>query len=1155
MKNALAAALGAATLVIGPMRPIDAQQGAAPGACRISGRAMSATTPLPGVSVIVQTDGAVKGATSTDPDGTYHVILPAGTYKLSAELTGFGRIERDLAVTEATCAQTVDLQLALAPRQAIALASGGSAAAPNTSTANAPAPGQRASAANGRGATPGAGASAAGRGQRFETLAVQTQAGAAASLEVNPPERETEAAAMLLPPGFSTEGPTQALAINGNMANLDRGMLNDRLDAIGRGEFDPTTGEFAQGFGPGGRGGFGGPGGFGGQGQGGGRGGPGGPGGGRGGPGGPGGFALGGRGGRQNTYSFTSNYTFGGSVLDSAPYQLHSNSPVTDKPYTRQSYGGTVGGPVKIPHVYDGTRRTNFMLSYSGSHGANLFDQYATVPTDAMRSGDFSAAGVTIINPLTGQPFTGNQIPTGLISPTSMTLLPYIPQANLPGTSRNFHYVTTTASATDNVNLRVTHNFTPSVAGRGGRGGPGGGGGGRGFGGAADGRGGRGAQQGTSVSMTAQFQYRRNDNDQTNIFPTLGGTSTGSSLSAPITLNIVHKRILHNVTVNFSRTESSALNRYAFVNDVTGAAGINGVSTDPFDWGLPQLSFSSLSNLRDVTPSQRTDSRLTLGYGWTHPSQKHTLRAGVDMHLDNTTSRSDANPNGAFVFTGLYASGGAAENHGGGLDFADFLLGLPQQASLQYRPEGSNVKLGGKSMSLYLQDDWRKSAKLTVNLGVRYELLWPYVEKNGQMVNLDVNQDFTAAVPVQPGQSGPFSGTFPDGLIHPDTNNVAPRVGFAWRIKPGTILRGGYGVSYNAGTYSTIARQLDSQPPFAVTNTSIGTAGSPLLFSDPFIAALPNETTNNYGVASNYALGLVQTWNVDFSRDFRQAWNVSVGYTQTRGSSLDIVRAPNRDPDGLRIEGVQAFLWETSEGSSILHAGSFRLRRRPVKGIGFGASYTLARSRDDASSLGGGGTVVAQNDQDLNAEWGLSSFDRRHQLSTDASIELPFGPNRPWLNGGGLWAALLRDWRLTTTYTWQSGTPLTARVLASVSDALRGTNGTLRADYNGDRIQLAGPTIDEFFNTAAFSVPGPGLFGNSARNLIIGPDSELLNAQFSRDVRMGGNRAITLQLNATNLLNMVNYAAVDTVVNSPTFGQVLSVRPMRSMQFTLHFRF
>jgi hypothetical protein len=345
------------------------------------------------------------------------------------------------------------------------------------------------------------------------------------------------------------------------------------------------------------------------------------------------------------------------------------------------------------------------------------------------------------------------------------------------------------------------------------------------------------------------------------------------------------------------------------------------------------------------------------------------------------------------------------------------------------------------------------------------------------------------------------------------------------------------------------------QPPFAVTNTAVGTAAEALSLSDPLATASPEETTNNYGVQRDYALGTVQTWNADLSRDFRQAWNLGAGYTHTRGSSLDILRAPNRGPDGIRIEGVQPFLWQTSEGSSVLHAATFRARRRPVKGIGFGATYTLAQSRDNASSIGGGGSVVAQDDRDLDAEWGLSSFDRRHQLSTDVSIELPFGQNRPWLNQGGTLAALLENWRLTATFAWQAGTPYTPRVTGSAADVAGGTNGTLRASYDGSAVQLANPTIDAFFNTAAFGLPAAGTFGNASRNMIIGPGSRLLNAQFARDLRFGRSRSVTIQLNATNLLNMVNYAAIDTVVNSPTFGQVLSVRSMRSMQAGLRFRF
>ena len=198
---------------------------------------------------------------------------------------------------------------------------------------------------------------------------------------------------------------------------------------------------------------------------------------------------------------------------------------------------------------------------------------------------------------------------------------------------------------------------------------------------------------------------------------------------------------------------------------------------------------------------------------------------------------------------------------------------------------------------------------------------------------------------------------------------------------------------------------------------------------------------------------------------------------------------------------------------------------------------------------------MAQNDQDLEAEYGLSSFDRRHQLTADLSVELPFGPNRHWLHNGGRWAALFGNWRGSANFSWQSGTPFTPRVTGSAADVSRGTNGTLRADYLGGPIQLAGPSIDEFFNTAAFAIPQPGRFGNAPRNLIIGPGSKLLNAQISRDVTMKRNRGFTIQATATNLLNAVNYGAIDTVVNSPSFGQVLSVRAMRSIQLNIRFRF
>ena len=137
----------------------------------------------------------------------------------------------------------------------------------------------------------------------------------------------------------------------------------------------------------------------------------------------------------------------------------------------------------------------------------------------------------------------------------------------------------------------------------------------------------------------------------------------------------------------------------------------------------------------------------------------------------------------------------------------------------------------------------------------------------------------------------------------------------------------------------------------------------------------------------------------------------------------------------------------------------------------------------------------------------------------------------------------------------QSGTPLTARCSSCAANVVQGVVGTLRANYTGESVGLADPTIDQFFNTSAFAVPASGTFGTSLRNMIIGPGSRQLGAQFTRDVSLGANRNVSITVNANNLLNLVNYAGVDTNVNSPTFGQVSSVTGRRTVRLNLRFQF
>jgi hypothetical protein len=235
---------------------------------------------------------------------------------------------------------------------------------------------------------------------------------------------------------------------------------------------------------------------------------------------------------------------------------------------------------------------------------------------------------------------------------------------------------------------------------------------------------------------------------------------------------------------------------------------------------------------------------------------------------------------------------------------------------------------------------------------------------------------------------------------------------------------------------------------------------------------------------------------------------------------------------------------------------SFRVQRRQAQGIAASATYTYSKARDNASSLGGGGGTVAQNDKDLEAEWGASSFDQRHRLTANFSYEVPLGQGRKWLNTNkGLLNVLVGGWMLNGTWSMASGSPFTPRVTNSTSDAVNGVNGTLRANYTGQPIAIADPTLEQWFNTKAFWIPLAGTFGNGSRNMIYGPGSGSMNMALQKTFALKGVRALSLRIQANNVFNQVQFSTIDTVVNSPTFGRVTGVRPMRSAQIIARIMF
>jgi hypothetical protein len=1145
----LAAALAVALVYVVPPQA-QSTPPAAP-ACTVSGFVQSGGVPVPGAMVVaLDAVDAEVSSTSSEQNGAYALRIAApGTYRIQASLAAFAPVSREATLAAGDCIVRLDLALTLASRTP--------GAGPGTRGVPAPtAPLQPAAPSPaGRGvqgaSTPSTGSRQAASGRAgFQQLDVVTNAAADQGATPADDAAASLRAELQLPPGFSVDAPTETVATAGI-----QGQSNDALLFGGRGGGRGGFGEGGpEGFGRGGDGGLGADqGGFGG-----GAGGGGGRGGGFG-PGGPGGFG-GMRGGGR--IQGNANYNLGGSMFDAAAYPLHGR--VREEPdYVQQRYGTSFGGPLTIPHVYNGGTRTSFFLNYAGNHSKTPVDSYSTVPTLAARAGDFSGASAAVIDPLTGQPFPGNTIPQSRIDPAAQTLLSFIPRPNILDGTQNFHYVTANSSNSNDVNLRVTHVFgaQPQRGGGGGRGrggfppagGPAGRGGPGGFG---PGRGGRGGPQPTRSVLNASVSYRESSSSSSSTFPTVGGSAGTTGWNLPVSWMLTTGRINNVLTVTYNRNSSSSSNLYAYTTDVVGAAGIEGVSTDPFDWGIPGLSFTTIADLRDRTPSRRVDQRIQISNSTMRTWGRHSVRWGGDFRYARLDSLSNSNPRGSFVFTGLYTSAivNGRAVPGTGLDLADFLLGYAQQASVQYGP--GELMMRGRDWSLFLQDDWRLRGNLTLNYGLRYEYVSPYYEANNRLVNLDVNSDFTAAVPVVAGGTGEFTGPVPTSLVEADRNNVAPRVGLAWRAQPGMTVRAGYGVNYNLGAYGAIGQRLAAQPPFAVTSTSLGTAVVPLLIVDPFAAVDSATTTNSYGIDRAYDLGVAQIWNADVQRDLPRNLTVSLGYTGTKGSNLDMQRAPNRNPDGgLRIEGVQPFLWQSSVGRSTLHAITVRGRKRLSQGVSFGGAYAWSRAYDNASSFGSGGGTVAQNDQDLEAEWGRSSFERRHALNADYTLELPWGPGRHWLNNTGLLAQIFGGWSWSGSFVAQSGSPFTPRVTGAFVDVASGVNGTLRADYDGSDISVSDPTTLRYFNTDAFTVPAQGAFGTAARNLIIGPGSQNLNMNLSKNVNFSRTRGVNIRVQASNVLNTVQFSTIDTVVNSPTFGQVTGVRPMRSVQLVLRFRF
>ncbi len=872
--------------------------------------------------------------------------------------------------------------------------------------------------------------------------------------------------------------------------------------------------------GPGGGGGFGGGrGGGGGFGGGRGGGGFGGPGGQRRRPGGNGGF-IGNRAnrGRQGIHGNLS-FQWQGADTDAKQFSL-SGQPELQPNFNNYRWSAVIGGPLRIPHLLKGDS-TFFTVSYYSTRGQSVSYNVGSVPTLAERNGNFSQTLVngvvpTIYDPATGAPFPGNVVPSSLFNPAAAGLLQYIPLPNLPGTVQNFDFVTAVPADTDNVSIRLNQNLGKN----------------------------------DRLALTESFQRRKSDTAQ--LFGFLDpGSGFGDNTNLSWTHNVGSNGV-NTAQVTFNRNRTTQDSFFSYGTNVAADLGIQGTSQEPINYGPPTLSFTNFSGLTDAIPSHAAVQYVQEGDSYMWVKKNHTMTFGGDFKRQDRNTVTDQNARGTFSFSGIATS---AFNSSGqpipntGLDFADFLLGLPQSSAVQFG--GDSTYFRQNAWDAYANDDWRVNPNLTIMFGLRYEYYSPLSEKYGHLANLEIAPGFTAVTPVYPGTPG-----LPNSLIRPDRDGWAPRGGLAWKpsSKHSTLVRLGYGIYYNPTALNRLATELSEQPPFATTQRLTTSIANPLTLENGLATAPTNATVlNTYAVQGNYKIGYAQSWNLSVQQNLSRSFFIELSYLGTKGTDLDTETVPNRaaigsspltSQDSLPIANAQQFIYDSSWGNSIYHAGQARFMRRFARNMSFNIIYTFSKSIDDSSTFGGVGNVVAQNAFDLSAERGLSSFNRTHVLNLNYVLSTP--------TQAGWWK---RNWTLSGSALLESGTPLTAQILGNQANAAgTGVVGSGRAQATGLPIEDG----SGYFNPAAFTYPLSGELGDAGRNTIPGPWSWALNTAFGRYFTLGGEgsrKRIELRLETTNTLNHVNISNVNTVFGSALYGLPTAAGAMRTADINIRFRF
>ena len=836
-------------------------------------------------------------------------------------------------------------------------------------------------------------------------------------------------------------------------------------------------------------------------------------------------------------------------------------------PFVFNEYGGTVGGPVV-------RNRTFFFFNWEEFKQRTQSQTFRTVPTDAMRTGDFSdarsASGqlVQIYDPYSTRlasdgsgnrvrdAFPGNIIPKSRLSPVALAAMKYYPEPNQPGVlyTHNNNFFGQGSSPLDKriIGVKMDHNFSETRR------------------------------------LSGRFTYDKTFSGIPNFYQNIAETQTSD-------LTYQRRSAMVNYLQSFSPTflmeARAGFNRYA-PNRIARSYGFDMTSL-----GLPgslnsqvQLPIMPMFNTSDVSQlgGNQTDQLVQAGEAWTGVvafsrfHRGHDLKFGFEQRLYRYNN-SQGGPVLQFDFNRSFTQGPNpnVSSSAAGYGFATMLLGTPTSGSAVRYPTAT---MQTRYSALYLQDDWKVSPKLTLNLGLRWEYEGAPTDRYNALTNFDPSLTTTAnGVTLAGGLRFPGYGSTARSMRDNTYLDFGPRVGFAYQAMPKTVLRGGYGIYQLPGTGIQITPGRTGYEMTSSMVTSVDGGFTPYnTLANPFPTGITQPTGSSLGALTGLGTsvsgnlrtlkrGYMEQWNMNIQRELPGNWLVEVGYAGNRGLKMPAMRSYDYLPAAKRALGTQLqdqvanpyyglitsgtlstatvtrsnlldtypqFLGASgldSYATSIYHSLVVRVEKRFSRGFSVLVSYTNSKLLDNTLGNGNnndftaGGSNSVQNWDDLRSERAISTIDKPQRLVTSTSWALPIGKS-----GHRVYRAIAGDWQVNSILTLTSGDPI---AITASAPAFGGSRPNIVGDPNS-----VSPTIDRWFNTSAFALIAPFTFGNGPRNLPATRTDGLFNWDFSlmKDMHVTERVRLHFRSEFFNFTNTPTFGAPGSTVGSGSFGVVSS---------------